>query len=116
MGMEVLVVAQGEKGEVDLKELLKMLAERNISSVLVEGGSGVITSFLRWKLVDKMVVAVAPKVMGRGVEAVGDLNIKNVSQALKLMFTTIYRLGEDLVIEARLESGWKGGGPTYLEQ
>jgi diaminohydroxyphosphoribosylaminopyrimidine deaminase/5-amino-6-(5-phosphoribosylamino)uracil reductase len=102
MGMEVLVVAQGEKGEVDLKELLKMLAERNISSVLVEGGGGVITSFLRQKLVDKMVVAIAPKIMGKGIEAVGDLNIRDASQSLKLDFQKVYRLGEDVVIEGRL--------------
>jgi len=78
-----------------------MLAERNISSVLVEGGGGVITSFLRQKLVDKMVVAIAPKIMGRGVEAVGDLNIKDVNQALKLDFMKVYRLGGDVVIEAK---------------
>lgn len=100
-GAEVLTVAADEQGDVNLRELLKMLAERNISSVLVEGGGGVITSFLRRKLVDKMVVAVAPKIMGKGVEAVGDLNIKEVSQALKLDFMKVYRLGEDVVIEGR---------------
>lgn len=102
IGAEVLVVAADENGDVDLRELLKMLAERNISSVLVEGGSGVITSFLRRKLVDKMVVALAPRVMGKGAEAVGDLNIKEVNQTLKLDFTKVYRLGGDVVIEARL--------------
>jgi len=106
-GVEVLTVPVDEQGDVDLRELLKMLAERNVSSVLVEGGSGVITSFLRWKLVDKIIVAVAPKIMGRGVEAVGDLNIKDVSQALKLDFMKVYRLGEDVVIEGRLAGGWK---------
>ncbi len=107
MGIEALVIQEDESGEVDLRHLLSILGERGISSVLVEGGAGVITSLLRQNLVDKMVIAVAPKLMGKGIEAVGELNIREVNQALKLSFSKIYRMGEDLVIEARLESGWK---------
>ena len=101
-GIEVLVVKEDEDGEVDLKHLLSMLGERGISSVLVEGGAGVITSLLRRNLADKIVVAVAPKIMGKGIEAVGELNIREVGKALKLSFRKIYRVGEDLVIEARV--------------
>lgn len=102
MGIEVLTAPTDEKSDVDLKGLLKKLAERNISSVLVEGGGVVITSFLRQKLVDRMVVAIAPKVIGKGIEAVGDLNVREVSQALKFDFQKVYRLGEDVVVEAKL--------------
>jgi hypothetical protein len=35
------------------------------------------------------------------------LNIRGVSQALKLDFMKVYRLGEDVVIETRLAGGWK---------
>jgi diaminohydroxyphosphoribosylaminopyrimidine deaminase/5-amino-6-(5-phosphoribosylamino)uracil reductase len=101
-GIEVLVVKEDEDGEVDLKHLLSILGERGISSVLVEGGAGVITSLLRRNLVDKMVIAVAPKIMGKGIEAVGELNIREVSQTLKLSLRKIYRMGEDLVIEAKV--------------
>ena len=70
--------------------------------------SGVLTSFaMRLNLVDKLVAIVAPKIMGKGIEAVGELNIADVSQALKLSFSRTYRLGEDLIIEARVETGWK---------
>ena len=103
-GIEVLAIPENEEGNVDLKVLLGMLGKRNISSVLVEGGGGVITSMLRQNLVDKMVVAVAPRIMGRGVEAVGELNIGEVNQAIKLNFVKTYRLGEDLVIEARCQN------------
>ena len=99
-GIEVLVIREDEEGKVDLRELLGALGKRGISSVLVEGGAGVITSLLRQNLVDKMVVAVAPKIMGKGIEAVGELNIREVSQTLKLSFKKVYRAGEDLIIEA----------------
>jgi len=106
-GIEVLVTQEDEEGEIDLRHLLGILGQRGISSILVEGGAGVITSLLRRNLVDNMVIAVAPKIMGKGIEAVGELNIREVSQTLKLSFRKIYRIGEDLVIEARLEGGWK---------
>jgi diaminohydroxyphosphoribosylaminopyrimidine deaminase/5-amino-6-(5-phosphoribosylamino)uracil reductase len=102
MGVEVLIVKEDENGEVDLKNLLRSLGEREISSVLVEGGAGVITSLLLQNLADKLVVAIAPKIMGKGIEAVGELNIREVSQTLKLSFRKVYKAAEDLVIEARI--------------
>ena len=102
MGIEVVVTQEDGAGKVDLKELLGMLGQRGISSVLVEGGSEVITSMLRLNLVDKLVIIVAPRIMGKGIEAVGELKINDVSKALKLSFKKINRMGEDLVIEARV--------------
>ncbi len=101
-GVEVLLTQEDERGEVDIKHLLGMLGQRGISSVLVEGGTGVITALLRLGLADKLVIFVAPKIMGKGIEAVGELNIADVDHALKLTFNRVYRLGEDLVIEARV--------------
>jgi len=100
-GIEVLNVSEGGEGEVDLKDLLSKLGERNISSILVEGGAAIITSFIRRKLADRLVVIVAPKLMGAGTDAVGDLGIPDVSRALKLSLVKTYRSGEDLVIDAR---------------
>lgn len=102
MGIEVLTVGEDREGKVDLKDLLEKLGERNISSVLVEGGAAIITSLLRQKLADKLVVILAPKLLGSGIDAVGDLDIPDVGKALKLSSVKTYRSGEDLVIEARL--------------
>ena len=105
MKIEVLVMPEDERGKVDIKYLLGILGQRGISSVLVEGGAETITSLLRLKLVDRLVVIVAPKLMGKGIEAVGELNITDVSQTVKLSFSRVYRMGEDIVIEARVEGG-----------
>jgi diaminohydroxyphosphoribosylaminopyrimidine deaminase/5-amino-6-(5-phosphoribosylamino)uracil reductase len=102
MGIEVLVTREDEHGEVDLCQLLEMLGQRGISSVLVEGGAEIITSLLRLHLVDRLVVITAPRIMGKGVEAVGELNINAVDQTLQLSFRRVYRRGEDLIIEAKL--------------
>ena len=103
LGLEILVVQPDQSGEIDLKHLLRALGERNVSSLLVEGGGKVITSFLRQKLADKVVIAVAPKILGRGIDAVGELDIARISQALKLTFTKISRAGADIVIEASID-------------
>jgi diaminohydroxyphosphoribosylaminopyrimidine deaminase/5-amino-6-(5-phosphoribosylamino)uracil reductase len=99
MGIEVLTLPPDSTGRVDLKALLKTLAQRQISSVLVEGGAEVITSFLRLALADKIIAIIAPRLMGAGTDAVGKLNIIYISQTLKLNFTKVYRSGEDIVVE-----------------
>lgn len=101
LGVEVLIVPPDANGQVDLKALLKTLGERDISSVLVEGGAETITSFLRLGLADKVIAIIAPKILGKGTDTIGELNITDVSQALKLSFTRIYRSGEDIVVEGK---------------
>jgi len=70
----------------------------------VEGGGAVITSFLRSKLADKLVAIIAPRLMGKGTDAVGELNITDVSKALKLSSVKTYRSGVDIVVEGRVGS------------
>ncbi|HUV52056.1 MAG TPA: bifunctional diaminohydroxyphosphoribosylaminopyrimidine deaminase/5-amino-6-(5-phosphoribosylamino)uracil reductase RibD [Dehalococcoidia bacterium] len=102
LGVEVLVLPEDREGEVNLSELLRSLGQRNISSILVEGGATTITSFVRQGLVDKLVIIIAPKILGKGLETVGDLGIREVSRSFKLTFDKAYRKGEDLVIEAKV--------------
>ena len=101
MGIEVLIVPPDADGRVDLKQLMKTLALRQISSLLVEGGAETITSFLRLNLADRIIAIIAPKLAGRGKEAVGELDITDVSKTLEFSFTRVYRSGEDIVVEGR---------------
>jgi riboflavin-specific deaminase-like protein len=102
MGIEVLSIPADAQGDVDLRQLLKVLGEKNVTSILVEGGAETITSFLRLSLADRLVVFTAPRIMGRGVEAVGELEITEVERAIKLTFERVYRSGDDVVFEARV--------------
>ena len=58
-----------------------------------------ITSFLRAGLVHRMVVVTAPVIIGRGVEAVGELGITSLGQALRPRCSRVRRLGTDRVWE-----------------
>ncbi len=100
MGVEVLTVPPDKDDRIDLKKLLKVLGERDVASLLVEGGGEVITSFLRLGMADKVVVIIAPKILGKGTDSVSDLNITDLAKAYKLTFDKVYRSGEDIVVEA----------------
>jgi diaminohydroxyphosphoribosylaminopyrimidine deaminase / 5-amino-6-(5-phosphoribosylamino)uracil reductase len=102
LGAEVIPVAADKQGNVDLKKLLKILAKRNISSVLIEGGAQIITSTLINNLANRLVSVMAPKIIGKGIEAVGDLKINNLDLAKKLSFRKIKKSGEDIIIDSRL--------------
>lgn len=62
-GVEVIVIPQRDK-RVDLRELMKKLAERELTTVLVEGGGTLNFSLLEQSLVDKLFIFIAPLLIG----------------------------------------------------
>ncbi|HPQ44490.1 MAG TPA: bifunctional diaminohydroxyphosphoribosylaminopyrimidine deaminase/5-amino-6-(5-phosphoribosylamino)uracil reductase RibD [Syntrophales bacterium] len=96
-GIETLVIEEKSNGGLNLKKLLAELGKRQISSLLVEGGAGIITSFLKEGLFDRMIVITAPRIVGRGIEAVGDLGISLIDDSIGLKFERICRKGDDMV-------------------
>jgi GTP cyclohydrolase II len=101
-GVEVEVV-RGSPDGIDLEHGLARLLDLGIRCVLVEGGGRVITSMLRGRLVDRVVVAVAPILLGTGTEAVGDLDTSLVANGLRLRQHTVCQVGADLLIAGDLE-------------
>lgn len=67
-----------------IKDALKQLYKNyNIGSVLLEGGSTLAASFFREKIIDKIYIFYAPKIIGReGVSAVGTLKIESMKEAV----------------------------------
>jgi 5-amino-6-(5-phosphoribosylamino)uracil reductase/diaminohydroxyphosphoribosylaminopyrimidine deaminase/5-amino-6-(5-phosphoribosylamino)uracil reductase len=103
LGATVLRLPACEGGRVDLGALLAELYARGVRSVMVEGGAALITSLLRDRLVDRLAVCIAPKVLGSGIEAVGDLGVRELADSLILTETSVVRYGVDLVLDARVE-------------
>lgn len=97
-GARVLEFPRSESGRVDLPELLHRLAEDGITSLMVEGGAEVIAAFLGLRLVDWVVITVAPVFLG-GLPAVeGGAQI-----AGRLHNPQWVQLGHDAVVMGRLE-------------
>jgi diaminohydroxyphosphoribosylaminopyrimidine deaminase / 5-amino-6-(5-phosphoribosylamino)uracil reductase len=100
-GSMVLVLPADERGWVSLPTLWAQLGELGITSVLVEGGSTVITECLKNSSADQIVIFLAPKILGSGIDAIGDLNIRNINSAIPLYNIQVQEVGCDLMV-----TGW----------
>ncbi|MCG8639490.1 MAG: RibD family protein, partial [Desulfobacterales bacterium] len=114
LGVDLILLSE-DHGRVDLEQLLRRLAEREISSLLLEGGSGVYSSFIQAGLVDKLYIFQAPIIIGDdGVGWVDRLGIKEISDAIKLKDIEFEFFSDNLLIAGYPEkqvaknSTWKG--------
>lgn len=99
-GAEVIPIRR-RRGRLDLDEALAVLGAREVASLLVEGGSGVLGSFLDARLADKIVLFVAPLVIG-GPDAPsldGGAGAASIRKALALSSLRSFRIGPDIVME-----------------
>jgi diaminohydroxyphosphoribosylaminopyrimidine deaminase/5-amino-6-(5-phosphoribosylamino)uracil reductase len=69
-GAEVLMLPAGPDGHIPLPRLLRVLADREVQSLLVEGGSHVLGAFISARLVDGVAWFLAPRLAGAGVSIV----------------------------------------------
>ena len=89
-----------ENGRVDIKLLIEELAAREITSLLVEGGSSVLGAFKDAGLADRICAFVAPKLLGGrdSLTAVGGTGCELMQDAWSLQEVEYKQLGQDLLI------------------
>ena len=100
-GIEVEVFENDPDGRVPMDALFNYLGARGIQSVLVEGGSHIYTSALQQGLVDKLVLFLAPTLMG-GRHAPGLFEGKGFSspaESISLEGVEIQRSGRDILVQ-----------------
>lgn len=90
--------------QIDLKWLLKKLGAENFTSLLVEGGGEVNASFLLGGLAQRAAFFYAPKILGgrNARKAVAGEGAKSLAEVLQLHEVKWRRLGEDLLLTARV--------------
>ena len=95
-GVEVIRL-EPDRGRLDLKTILSTLSERNLSSVIVEGGAEAAGSFIAERLIDKATFFLAPKIIGgrEAVPAIGGEGIERLSEALALGEVEVVWRGDD---------------------
>jgi len=99
-GVEVELIRE-VAGGLDLALVLARLHQRNLLSVMVEGGSRLAAAFVRQQLVDKLHVFVAPKLFGGdGLPTFAPLDVVLPDRAVKLRFEGCVMVGEDMMLEA----------------
>jgi diaminohydroxyphosphoribosylaminopyrimidine deaminase/5-amino-6-(5-phosphoribosylamino)uracil reductase len=100
-GAEV-VVYEAEGDRVPLHRVFADLGERDVQGALLEGGPTLAWSALEEGIVDKVVVYLAPKLIG-GQDAptvLGGRGFAPIGQALSLRIRSFDLVGEDLRVEA----------------
>jgi GTP cyclohydrolase II len=95
----------GSNGWVDLDVLLGYLGSIGINSLMVEGGAQIITSFFTSRLVDQVVLTIAPLLVG-GLRVVDHLGLGSRRRFPRLKNLSYQQLGDDLVL--RGEPDWEG--------
>jgi diaminohydroxyphosphoribosylaminopyrimidine deaminase / 5-amino-6-(5-phosphoribosylamino)uracil reductase len=97
LGVRVWTLRRDREGRVSIRDLLKKMAEDEITSVLVEGGAGVFTSFMKSAEVDRLILFTSPKLFGDGLPPLGDLGVMSPENALRFEKTEWKRVGPDMM-------------------
>ena len=91
-GTEIIQLKSKQNGLLDVQEILKILGERKIISLFIEGGPSIFSQFLEENLFDEIVILEAPVILGTGINAFTK-EYKN-----RLFVKKIESLGKDIKI------------------
>lgn len=105
-GAEVLVLPTDAAGHVDLVALWATLGARGLLTVLIEGGSAVMGSAIAVGLVQRVTASIAPMIIGGegALGPVGGTGIDTLAVALRLRWTVVERLSDDVLLEGEVAS------------
>lgn len=90
-------------GRIDLRLPLARAAQAGMTTVLIEGGSALAAAALVDQVVDQIQFYLAPRLMGTGIAAIGDLGVERAAEAIRLAAVRTRRLGPDLLYTAEVQ-------------
>ncbi|MCJ8520084.1 riboflavin-specific deaminase-like protein [Pseudorhizobium tarimense] len=97
LGHEVVRLPRCGEG-LHPKDILDCLAERGLTSVLIEGGAKTIARFIDADLVDRLHVAIAPIIIGSGPMGISLAPVDRLSEARRPT-VNVYNIGTDIVFD-----------------
>lgn len=91
----------GEKGKPNLNEVVSALWEEGIKSILIEAGGTLNGAFVRQKLADKLILFLAPKILGdkEGKNFIEGFDIKDINDSKILDIINIKQFSPDIMLE-----------------
>lgn len=98
-GAEVLGCIEKD-GRVDLEDLLRRLGQMGVQSILLEGGAHLAGAALRAGLIDRLMVFIAPKLVGGvGMGLFAGAGVGLMKDAIRLEDVRVQQVGVDLLVE-----------------
>lgn len=98
--IEVLTLPADDQGRVHLGALMEALGQREVTSLLVEGGGTLLEALFQARLVDKVLAFIAPLIIGgrEAPTAVAGGGFTNLEHAPRLTDMGVEWVGDDLLI------------------
>jgi len=97
-GVTVIEIDGDSNGDIDLASALAALGERGITRLLVEGGGRLAAALVRARLVDRLIWAHAPLLIGNdGVPAIADLGLEVLADAPRFERLSTEIVGNDVL-------------------
>lgn len=100
--VQVVPVNEEKRDAQFWRELLQVLRQQGITSVLVEGGAEVAASALKARVVSKMYLFLAPRILGRGKSFTTGLGETPLNKAIPLRELQAAPVGGDLLVQGYL--------------
>jgi diaminohydroxyphosphoribosylaminopyrimidine deaminase/5-amino-6-(5-phosphoribosylamino)uracil reductase len=101
-GIEIIPMNSDSSNKLDLHEVMQSLAEYGITSVLVEGGASLFSQFLEQQLADKVILFIAPKILGQGKNIFESFRNFSLQSSVNLKNISFLNSGNDIVYEGYL--------------
>ena len=104
MGLTI-IETKLKNSKLDLKDLMQKIGETGIDSILLEGGGTLNYSALKQGIVQKLQIYIGARIFG-GKESLSPVEgegIKNISDAVKLKLINTAAIGEDVLLEYKVE-------------
>lgn len=96
-GVNILPINLDEKGKMSLQHIISSLKEKfNISSIMIEGGAGIYSSFITSGLVDEIQVFIAPKIFGKCLNAFNNIEIPKIANSIDFILRSLDQSGPDI--------------------
>lgn len=96
-GVKIIKLEKNKQGLLPWQRILKELYQMGIATLLIEGGATVASEALKAKIVDKIYLFLAPKLLGKGISFTDTL-----AKTIKLKEYELHQMGNDILIEGYL--------------
>jgi diaminohydroxyphosphoribosylaminopyrimidine deaminase/5-amino-6-(5-phosphoribosylamino)uracil reductase len=84
----------------DVTAALQQMYGEGVRHLLLEGGATVAAAFIRADMVDDLVWFTAPKMLGAGTRAIGELGISAIDSAIAWQVNDVQSVGDDVMIRS----------------
>ncbi|MCA8940454.1 MAG: RibD family protein, partial [Planctomycetes bacterium] len=100
-GAEIVEVDSDGREHLSWAEVLYNMGSRGLASMLLEGGGGIVASAFEFKAIDRVMIFVAPVIIGgkNAVTPVGGVGVPEIAKGVKLKDMSSRMVGPDVYIE-----------------